>query len=1555
MVRHIFLSHLPHRIVALLSLLLGLTVTSTVFAQQTYYGPPYTVQSAVLVGSYQTLGAATAALEAAWAPHCPGCVITAAYFNPATTGDVAAAVILNPNSSSPTRDGIFATERIDDPKRVAGACLVCSAGTGQAMAGQSPTNSSGDAAKDNAHGAADGLFGADPVNFGTGSKFQQETDFRGGTWLTFRRFYNAHTPVPGAEMGALWRHTFDRSVEVLKSSPGASTGSIDQLVLDRPDGSSETFTHGANGWTTSLDDPDTVIEQVDGSGNTTGYSVFMVGTRQTEQYSAAGQLQSITDLSGTVTTLTYSDATTPATAAPKAGLLLTVTAPDGRTLSFVYDASARVQTITLPDGGTLVYAYDTNNNLTSVTYPDTHTKQYVYNESTLVEANLPNAMTGIIDEKGTRFETTSYNDSGQVISTQFALGADKTTLDIFNFSDNGVIPVEVTTALGFTYEPSLVNFLGGFKAAGSSSNCGQVCGQPWKSITYDTNGWPASFTDYNGNKTSTTNNAVGLETQRIEVSGTANQRTTNTTWDSVLRNPLTRSVVDANGNVISQQGWAYNTRGQVTASCQMDPSVSGAASYTCSASGAAPSGVGRSTRTYCESVDTVQCPLVGLLLSETGPRTDLTAVTQYAYYMATDESGCGTSGGACHHLGDLFRITNPLGQQRTLLTYDKVGRVTRYSDLNGVLTDVAYTPRGWISSKTIHANLDGSASSDDSTTSFTYDANGNIVQVTDPDGVTIGYGYDDAHRLTDITDALGAHVHYTLDAVGNHLKEETFNSAGTSVKSLSFTYNNLGRLIKEVDGLGNTVLNANFSDSYDSNGNLAHAADALGVQRKLAYDNLNRLVSQTDDFNGTSSATKNAELVYAYDALDRVEGVTDPDNISTTYDYDGLGNTKASHSLDSGNTNFTSDLAGNRATKTDANGVLATYQYDALDRVTSISYQDPSLNITYTYDQTPPDAQCSNVLGHVSTVSGNGTTTEFCYDVRGNVILKEEIKGSGDPFVTTTSFTPGNRRFSEHGPGSTTVLYDHDANGMVSGIRAEVAGLGTAFQSVVGGVTYLPFGPVQSYTLGNGQVVTRTYDANYRATDVVSPALNLHFALDGLGNVTALGASPGATSPLETYHYDALRHLTSLLDPTGTTIESYTYSKAGDRLSKTGSGLATGAYSYAAGTHRLTSIGSTAQAFDANGNTTGTSLAGQTFGFGFDGTNRLTVVQQNQQTTVTNSYDPLGQRSYQFSFGAGRYTSYLYDQIGHLQEEKNQNEKDFIWLNDTPVAVVTFDSGSSLDFIHADALDTPRVVTDASGAVKWQWPYQSNPFGEKQPVSTNGYVLNLRFAGQYFDAASGLVQNGYRDYNAALGRYNESDPAGLGGGLNTYAYAYSNPLSGLDPLGLWVCGDSDCGDFKAGLDELKGSLSSSKLTDEERDTLTRIVGAYGDEGKPTVVIRHHPESSSIGGWTGKDPKTKCETIQFNNKNLSQGPTADRNHRWAAAIAHEGQHLVDDIEGDNGFPISRDDAELNGYTSQAYFQQAIQFSEGTKDVWTPNGGINYDNIRQKAWFSVHNGQ
>ena len=114
-------------------------------------------------------------------------------------------------------------------------------------------------------------------------------------------------------------------------------------------------------------------------------------------------------------------------------------------------------------------------------------------------------------------------------------------------------------------------------------------------------------------------------------------------------------------------------------------------------------------------------------------------------------------------------------------------------------------------------------------------------------------------------------------------------------------------------------------------------------------------------------------------------------------------------------------------------------------------------------------------------------------------------------------------------------------------------------------------------------------------------------------------------------------------------------------------------------------------------------------------------------------------------------------------------------------------SFDAANFSHADHLNTPRLVADAAGTTVWKWD-QQEPFGnnvaDENPSGLGAFDLPLRLPGQYFDRETNLHYNYYRDYDPSLGRYGESDPIGLQGGLNTYAYVGAKPISRRDKFGL---------------------------------------------------------------------------------------------------------------------------------------------------------------------------
>jgi RHS repeat-associated protein len=1291
----------------------------------------------------------------------------------------------------------------------------------------------------------------DPIHAGTGAVSERETDLSLNSWLTLTRYYNSQAAYDaGNALGRRWRHSYQAALSYDSDSQ--------RVRVTRPCGKVLTFTGDAGAWSPyTAAVTDQLSEIKDAKGNRTGWRYLRSDDYGSEIYALNGQLISIADAAGLTATLSYAN-----------GRLASVIDPYGRTIVFAYDSSGRLSQIQPPDGQVIQYTYN-DDLLSAVTYPGGAARQYHYDESVRNQSNQNGLLTRISDENSASYAFYSYNDHGLATSAGHAGGADQTTLQYSPWTKGGQGSTTVTYASGLSNTLSFETNNGRMQITGMDVPCNPACDRRYASQFF-IDGLLANAEDFKGNNVYYTYSPDGLLLLVSEGDVTSYPNVSRSiyyTWDTALRKPTFRTIFDGTGMYASQTAWVYNTRGQVLARCELTINDASA----CKATGAPPTGVRRWTYTYCDAADSTACPMVGLLRTATAPNNG-TGNTQYSYYLTTDESGCGSAGGACHRAGDLYQVKNPKGHITTIVAYDNNGRVTRISDANKVITDYTYTARGALQSQTVRANADGSASAQDATTSFTYDPAGNLIKLVDADGVAMNYIYDDAHRLTSIVDALGNAIEYTLDAAGNKTAVRITDANGTQHASLTRTFNPLGQLTKVIDGLNQTVFDASTSNSYDANGNLVQSTNARGVSHQSSYDALNRLAQTLDDYQGTDASTQNAQMAYSYDGVDHLTGITDPDGLNTVSTYDSQGNLTKQASPDSGDTTYIYDAAGQVSKRTDANNITASYSYDSLGRVTAKQFPDGKQNLAYFYDEPNSTTGCagSYPLGRLTRVSEIDVITTYCYDFQGRVIgktqaappeagelpIRDPIFGncppgrmchhstgvlsaaSTDTPVSDTvgyTYTKAGRLQTLTYPGGLVATYLRDAAGRITGI--DLTASDGSQREAVQNVSYLPFGPIATYTLGNGQTITRSYDANYRLADLTSPALSLHYVGDAAGNITNL--TEGSTS--NTLSYDALGRITSIKDSTGKELESYTYNKTGDRLSKTGSGLATDPYGYQANTHWLTSTGNAARAYDAAGNTTGSSQGGGALGFGYDHLNRLTVVQRDQQTVATYVYNAFGQRIGKVTTDQG--LRYAYDENSQLlMEYGGTTDKDYIWLDDVPVAVMdTVASGNgqtSINYVHADGLNTPRALTDESGATIWTWNVAGNPFGEQQPTSSTGYVYNLRYPGQYFDQETGFSYNVNRYFDHTTGRYTQVDPLGYDGGQwSLYTYADNSPLMYVDPYGLFDLPSvpQPVVDFSAGM----GDTLSFGVTNWARNRMGT-----------NDMVNQCSTSYSAGEWTG---------------------------------------------------------------------------------------------------------
>lgn len=596
--------------------------------------------------------------------------------------------------------------------------------------------------------------------------------------------------------------------------PQVSKPIPDAVSVTRSDGKRIFFNRIANNWVPNSDISDRIVPVYDATSTAvTGWIYSVSKSTATENFDAAGKLLSLTASDKTTQRLTYSTAETNDTSASRypadapvcshvqqgaalgAGRLLCVTDSWGRQLNFEYDTDRRVTKMIDPAGESFAYAYNGasagcppagaydfcfNVDLTAVTFPGEQTRTYQYNEASLINGgaacpgktpvatgygHLVHALTGITDENGNRHISWTYDCSGRATSSFLGAGVEKVVLSYGAFDTNGATTTTVTHFAGTSSKPtSTVRQFAYALKLGVPKNTGidQACAEcgPVASRTYDANGNLASTTDWGGVRTTYIHDLIrNLEVKRTEAVGTPEQRIITTAWHATMALPLTI----AEPKRITR--FTYYPDGLIqTRSEQATTDTTGAQGLAATTTGAA--------RTFAYSYNAYQ-----QIESVDGPRTDVADVTRYGYDSAT---------------GSLASIVNPKNQATVMSNFDAHGRPLRITAMNGVITDLEYTIRGWIKSRTVGV---GAAAE---TTTYDYDNAGQVKMITLPGGAQINMTYDTAHRLTGISDKLGNSVVYTLDALGNRVAEQAKDPGGKLVRQITREFDAIGRLSKQT-------------------------------------------------------------------------------------------------------------------------------------------------------------------------------------------------------------------------------------------------------------------------------------------------------------------------------------------------------------------------------------------------------------------------------------------------------------------------------------------------------------------------------------------------------------------------------------------------------------------------------------------------------------------------------------------------------------------------------------------------------------------------------------
>jgi RHS repeat-associated protein len=663
--------------------------------------------------------------------------------------------------------------------------------------------------------------------------------------------------------------------------------------------------------------------------------------------------------------------------------------------------------------------------------------------------------------------------------------------------------------------------------------------------------------------------------------------------------------------------------------------------------------------------------------------------------------------------------------------YNPAGELVEQTDALGHVTRYAYNQEGLLLSVTDPLQV---------TTAYSYDRAGNKRTMTDGRGKTVSYGYGSFGLLLEAVNAAGRRETYRYDLALQAAVVQDGNGYHTR-----YGYDNRGRMLsKRVTETGDEV-----AFTYDEAGNRLTMIDESGAGQ-YAYDRNNRLVRVEKD--GAQ------QLAYTYDAIGNVESVTDRLGYITRYGYDKSSRMETVEA-DGKTTTYRYDANGNREVVTYPGGVAETYAYDKAYRLLSVvnQQQDGSVisQYAYTYDENGQQISKTDsygqtdytydAAGRITRVEAPGKTTAYAYDDAGNRQSQQETYTSDQP----------------------------------SGYTEPSSGVETAYRIRKSEYLYAKDNRLQ-------KLIERMQDA--AGKDVLEKTTE--YLYDGNGN--ELRQKVVYVHP----------HTRSLWQSTGGSL----YGEGVNQVSGEGGEGGEGA--------------SGAEGIEDTVDTTMTpNTVIEKVSNTFDGFNRLKKserVKDGEQVSIGFIYDGDGLRTRKTvrSSAEGymeQTTNYLYDRqyvvletdangamstryvrgINYISRTSAGGQTGTAQAGEEGLAAngettLTTAAAQTSYFLYNGHGDVVQTVSE-DGTVENQYDYDI--FGNPT-LTIELYASAIRYAGEFYDAESGLYYLRARYYNPYIGRFISEDSFwGLDTSplsLNRYTYAHSNPVMYVDPSGHFI-------------------------------------------------------------------------------------------------------------------------------------------------------------------------
>ena len=661
---------------------------------------------------------------------------------------------------------------------------------------------------------------------------------------------------------------------------------------------------------------------------------------------------------------------------------------------------------------------------------------------------------------------------------------------------------------------------------------------------------------------------------------------------------------------------------------------------------------------------------------------------------------------------------------------------------------------------------------------------------------------------------------------------------------------NVGRTI-EVQSFSGSTLPAPWGQSSSTTGSITTAYDALfttvtdqsGKVRRSKVDALGRLVrvdEPSDAANTLGSQTSPTQGTnYGYDVLGNLTSVTQG-NQPRSFTYSSLSRLLHSSNPEAGVIDYEYDANGNLTRKIDPRLVpntsirrAITYDYDALNRLTTRTYNDGTPNVSYSYDA----ANVAFSKGRLTAVSSTVSAYSYGeYDALGRVKSGTQTT-DGQAYGMSYACNKAGSIISQTYPSGRVVATNYDGAGRIAGVKNNATGLyyaGADSTDVSNRLRYAATGAIQTMKLGNGLWEHTNLNSRSQITQIGlgtsatdSSKLQIDYAYGvsaNSGNLQTQTITLPGLVLIQSYTYDELNRLKSAQEVNGATQvwkQTFSYDRFGNRRfdavnttspqitpaneASTNPTISTADNRISAPGHRYDLAGN----LECDPTHPCGSIAPFPGYYDYDSENRIKTANGGSSSGgASYFYDGDGRRVKKIVGGPTTITTvFVYDVAGKLIAEYSDQQQ----------------STSGTTYLTSDHLGTPRVTSRADQSISGRHDYQ--PFGEEIGSAVGGRQsipgysgndgLRQKFTQYERDNETGLDFAQARYYANAQGRFTSADPYVIFFDMkrgrnarermrlllgyisqpqnwNRYTYSLNDPVNLIDPTGLmWLTKDHE--------------------------------------------------------------------------------------------------------------------------------------------------------------------